>query len=60
LIISNMADPGSYDHIRTTWTQRNGYLIVTTNFRGKNVYGGYVINTIKAKVDFDGNVLKVY
>ena len=60
LIKSSMNDPDSYEHIKTTYSQKTDHLIVITKFRGKNAYGGYVINTIKAKVDLDGNVLKVY
>jgi len=60
LIKSNMADPDSYEHIETNYGQKTDHLIVITKFRGKNAFGGYVVNTIKAKVDLDGNVLKVY
>ena len=35
------------------------YIIVLTKFRGKNSFGGKVINFIKAKVDLEGNILEI-
>ena len=46
-----MNDPSSYDHVETVYWDRGNCLIVKTTFRGKNAFGGVVINSIKAKVD---------
>lgn len=54
-----MNDPSSYEHVKTVYWDRNDHLIVQTTFRGKNAFGALVINRMKAKVDLDGNVLKV-
>ncbi len=55
----NMNDPDSYDHVRTTYADQGSHLIVRTEFRGKNAFGGVVKNWLKAKVDLKGNVLQV-
>ena len=54
-----MNDPKSYDHVNTTYWDKGDYLIVKTTFRGKNAFGGVVINSIKAKVDMNGNILQI-
>jgi len=54
-----MNDPDSYKHVKTTYWDMKTYVIVLTTFRGKNPFGGVVLNSIKAKVDLDGNVLEI-
>ena len=54
-----MNDPESYKHVETVYWDMGSYLIVRTTFRGKNVFGGVVKNSVKAKVDLDGNVLEI-
>lgn len=54
-----MNDPDSYDHVETRYIDRGDYLIVITSFRGKNAFGGVVKNTVRAKVDMNGNVLQI-
>jgi tetratricopeptide (TPR) repeat protein len=54
-----MNDPKSYDHVETVYWDRGNYLIVKTTFRGKNAFGGVVINSIKARVDTNGNILQI-
>ena len=58
-IKKSMNDPGSYDHVETTYWDRGEDLIVTTTFRGKNAFGGIVKNTIQAKVSLDGQILDI-
>jgi hypothetical protein len=54
-----MNDPASYDHVETRYSDHETFLIVTTKFRGKNAFGGLVINLLQAKVNLDGEVLEV-
>lgn len=54
-----MNDPDSYEHIKTNYTDHGDHLIVNTQFRGKNMFGGLVINEVSAKTDLDGNVLEI-
>jgi hypothetical protein len=58
-IKDNMNDPDSYDHIETRFRNEGNSLYVVTKFRGKNAFGGMVINTVSARVDLDGNVLEI-
>jgi hypothetical protein len=59
VIKAGMNDPKSYDHIRTTYVVQGDTLLVTTLFRGKNAFGGLIINKVVARVDLDGNVLDI-
>lgn len=59
LIKDNMNDPDSYEHIETRILDKGSYIFVITKFRGANAFGGKVVNTISAKVDFNGNVLEI-
>lgn len=54
-----MYDPSSFRHIETFYIDKGEYLIVITKFRGKNAFGAYVINTVTAKVDLNGNILEI-
>ena len=54
-----MNDPKSYDHAETRYADKGDYLIVQTTFRGKNAFGGVVLQTVQAKVDLDGNILQI-
>ena len=57
-IKNNMNDPDSYEHIETRYSYDpdEGYFDVVTKFRGRNGFGGMVVNAVKAKVLFDGTV----
>lgn len=59
MIKDNMNDPDSYEHVKTVYWDMKDHLVVLTTFRGKNQFGGVVLNAVKAKVDLSGNVLKV-
>jgi hypothetical protein len=58
-IKKSMNDPKSYDHVETTYADRGDYIQVRTRFRGKNAFGGVVINTVNAKVSLQGQVLDI-
>jgi len=59
LIKISMNDPGSYKHVDTVYWDRGDFIIVRTSFRGKNVFGAYVLNWVKVKVDLNGNILEI-
>ncbi len=59
VIKESMHDPNSYEHVKTTYGDRGDHLIVETTFRGKNLYGGVVTNTARAKVSLDGEVIEI-
>ena len=52
-IKDNMNDPGSFDHVETTYRDLTTYLIVKTTFRGTNQFGAKVKNSVRAKVSAD-------
>ncbi len=58
-IKENMNDPDSYDHIETTYSDKGKYILVFTKFRGKNSFGGTIIQNVTAKVDIEGNVISL-
>ena len=55
----NMNDPSSFDHIKTTYSDKGNYLLVQMKFRGKNSFGAKIIEVVTAKVDLEGNILSV-
>jgi len=58
-IKASMNDPKSYEHVKTVYEDRGEYLIVETTFRGKNAFGGMVINTVRAKASLSGEVIEI-
>ena len=56
-IKKGMNDPDSFDHIETRFKDLGNEIVVHESFRGKNAFGGLVINKVIATVDIDGNVL---
>jgi hypothetical protein len=59
VIKKSMNDPNSYEHAETRYIDRGDHLIVITEFRGKNAFGGVVKNSVTAKVDLNGNVVEI-
>lgn len=59
MIKESMNDPKSFDHVDTKYWDMKDHLIVIEKFRGKNAFGGTVINWVKAKCDLNGNVIKI-
>ncbi|HUU39739.1 MAG TPA: hypothetical protein VMW42_02230 [Desulfatiglandales bacterium] len=60
VIKESMHNAGSYEHVKTRYIDKGDYLIVTTEFRGTNAFGGVVKNSMAAKVDLNGNVIEIY
>lgn len=58
-IKSIMNDPSSYKHVETVYWDMKTHLVVRTTFRGKNVFGGVVTNSIKAEVSLNGDILDI-
>jgi len=59
LIKKTMNDPDSYKHAETIYWDNGSYLLVKTTFRGRNVFGGMVINSVTAKCSLDGDVVEI-
>lgn len=58
-IKKRMNDPKSYEHVETKYIDNTDHIMVITSFRGKNAFGGVVINRAIAKVDNNGVVLEI-
>lgn len=58
-IKSSLNDPKSYEHVQTTYQDKGDYLIITTDYRAKNVFGALILKQIVAKVAIDGTILEV-
>jgi hypothetical protein len=59
LIKNSMNDPKSYKHLDTRFFDNGDHLIVQTEFRGSNAFGGIVRSTIRAKVSIEGQVIEI-
>lgn len=59
-IKENMNDPDSYQHIKSQHYYKNGILYITTEFRGKNAFGGVVKETLSATVDLNCNIIEIH
>jgi hypothetical protein len=59
MIKATMNDPKSYEHVETKITVIGDYYMATTSFRGKNAFGGVVLNHVTAKIDSKGNVIDI-
>jgi hypothetical protein len=53
----NLKDPSSFEHIQTVFYNNTNYYIVRMQYRAKNSFGGYIVNTATAKVDTLGNLI---
>jgi hypothetical protein len=58
-VISSMNDPDSYDHVETSYRDNGSYIFVVTKFRGRNGFGGLVIDSVTAKTSIEGKVLEI-
>lgn len=59
VIKNGLNDPDSYEHISTTYEDYKDFLIVSTKYRAKNVFGGFVVSEVVAKVSLNGNVVEI-
>lgn len=58
LIKAAMNDPDSYKHVDTTYDDKGSYIRVYCKFRGKNGFGGTVVNTKVADFTLSGDFIK--
>ncbi len=59
LIKQSMNDAKSYEHVKTVYWDKGDHLIVKTDFRGANVFGGIVLDSVTAKTSIDGEILEI-
>lgn len=59
---STMHDPGSFEHVKTDWYILKGttdQYLVKMSFRGKNAFGGKVLNKVDAVCRLDGTIVSI-
>jgi hypothetical protein len=56
---NSMNDPESFEHVETGFWNMNTHAVVLMKFRGKNAFGGKVLNAIKAEISWDCKVINV-
>jgi tetratricopeptide (TPR) repeat protein len=59
LIKASMNDPDSYEHVETRYIDKGEYVRVFATFRGKNAFGGIIIDTATADFSLSGDLLRV-
>lgn len=61
LVKKNMNDPDSFDHVETRYAvlSNNSGIQVSMKFRGKNAFGGTVLNHLTAQFDMNGNFIRM-
>jgi len=59
IVKAAMNDPDSFKHVSTRYADKTNFLLVYMKYRGKNAFGGVVTETIKAKVNLNGNVVEI-
>jgi len=56
IIKSSLTDPNSYEHIKTVYFDLNDKLKVTTTYRAKNSFNGFVTNTATVYCNLNGTI----
>lgn len=59
VIKNQMNDPDSFKHVETRYWKVGEGVIVSTTFRGKNAFGGMVIDEMTALCDAKGNFVAI-
>lgn len=55
----NLKDPSSFEHMNTRFNvSKDGSAIVVMKYRARNSFGGFVIESVRAKVAADGKILE--
>lgn len=59
LIKQTMNDPDSYEHVETRFADNGDYIRVFAKFRGKNAFGGMVVDSAIADFTITGDLIRV-
>ncbi len=61
IIKNNMHDPSSFDHVETKYRveKDTGKVFVRMKYRGKNAFGGVILNQNSAYFDLEGNFIEL-
>ena len=56
----SMNDPDSYQHVETVYWDMDTCLIISVTYRGKNAFGGIIIQNTEVRADLDGNIIEIF
>jgi len=54
-----MVNPESFRHDSTVWTDEGDYVFIRMTFMEKNRTGAFVSSSVSARIDLDGNIIKI-
>lgn len=54
-----MNDPDNFEHVKTLYKDDGNVIIVYMTYRGRNAFGGVVINTVNCTSDIEGKILSI-
>jgi len=60
ILKTKLVDPGSYEHIETTYNDAGTNLMVFMKYRSRNGFGGMVIGQINARVTIEGEIEMIF
>lgn len=58
-LIQSLNDPGSFEHVETTYSDMGEIIKVKMIYRAKNGFGALILSEILVETDINGNILKV-
>jgi hypothetical protein len=59
LLKKNMNDADSFEHMETKYTDNGDGLKIIMKYRGKNAFGGKIINYVTAESDYKSNQINI-
>ena len=55
----NLNDPKSFDHEKTTYSDKGDHLIIKMTYRAKNSFGALILQNVTAKVDYKTQAIEI-
>ena len=59
LLKKNLNDPKSFDHEKTTYSDKGDHLIVKMTYRAKNAFGALILQNVTAKSDYKTDTITI-
>lgn len=58
-VIESLKDPSSFEHVQTTYIDKDNFIEVHMTYRAKNSFGAITTQSISAVADLNGNIIKI-
>lgn len=52
----NLKNMESFEHIQSSYSMKDDYILCTMKYRAKNSFGAYTVETIRANISYDGKI----